>query len=332
MAEKKNIQIEYIRAIAAIGVVAIHTVYSGILYGGNKPDAFVVLFFTMIKNLLYWAVPCFGMISGILLLNPTKELNVKKIYGKYLLRICAVLLLFGSVFSWMELIFSDKKVSLSQIPKAVLLVLKYQTWEHLWYLYALISVYLILPLWRLIVKKSNNKVLLCVICAVYLLTVIFNSREISLHLFFLMGEFFRRKIFIPEKRKAIIGIFFTSAIILFIVYIHEVYHIDIDRLMGYTSFLVAFQAYFIFLCLFETDYTKLNNGVSVILKHISINSFGIYIVHMFFVNMEYKVVKLHLMNSLLSLFIFFGLIILNVMFSYLGTEIIKKIPIIKRVI
>lgn len=329
---KRNLQIEYIRAVAAIGVVSIHTIYSGILYSGNDTVPYVVLFFTMIKNMLYWAVPCFGMISGMLLLNPEKEISLKKIYGKYLVRIAIVLLLFGTAFSWIEVVFNEHTVSLKQIPEAVLMVLKHQTWEHLWYLYALLTVYLLLPVWRYIVKKCNNIALVGIIAALYILSFVLNSREISLHLFFMMGDLFRRQFIKLDKKRSIIAFCISSVLILIIVYIHEVVKVDLNRLLGYTSVFVAAQAYSLFSLLYSLNYDELNERLRKMMLRISKYSFGIYIVHMFFVNIEYKVLHLHLMNSLVSVAIFAVLITANVLLSYFSTAVMKMIPGLKKLI
>ena len=329
---KRNLQIEYIRAVAAIGVVSIHTIYSGILYSGNDTVPYVVLFFTMIKNMLYWAVPCFGMISGMLLLNPEKELSLRKIYGKYLVRIAIVLLLFGTVFSWIEIVFNENAVSIKQVPEAVLMVLKHQTWEHLWYLYALLTVYLLLPVWRYITKKCNDIALVGIILALYILSFVLNSREISLHLFFMMGELFRRQFIRFDKKRSLIVFCLSSVLILITVYIHEVIKVDLNRLLGYTSVFVAAQAYSFFSLLYSLNYDDLNERLQKIMLRISGCSFGIYIVHMFFVNLEYKVLHLHLMNSLVSVVIFAVLITANVLLSYFATTVMKMIPGLKKLI
>lgn len=330
--QQKNLQIEYIRAIATIGVVSIHTIYSGILYSGDNTVPQVVLFFTMVKNMLYWAVPCFGMISGILLINPKKELNIKKIYGKYLVRIILVLLLFGTVFSWIEVIFNENTISIKQVPKAVLLVLKHNTWEHLWYLYAILTVYILLPLWRYLAKKCNNTVLVSIIVVLYIISFLLNSREIALHLFFWMGELYRRQCIKLSKKQSLVVFFISSLLIMVTVYIHEVIKIDLNRLLGYTSCFVVFQAYAIFSLLYSRNYDENRNESNKLLLRLSDYSFGIYLVHMFFVNMEYKVLNLHLMNSLISIMIFIILILANVVFSYLVTAVIKLIPGIKKLI
>ena len=332
MSEKKDLQIEYIRAIAAIGVVAIHTIYSGILYSGDSTTDYVVLFFTMIKNMLYWAVPCFGMISGILLLNPNKEISIKKIYSKYLFRIAIVLLLFGTAFSWIEIVFNEHDIALKQIPCAVLMVLNHQTWEHLWYLYALLTVYLLLPMWRCITKSSNNRILIGIIAVLYVLSFLLNSREVGLHLFVLMGELFRRQFIKLDAKESRIVFCLSSTLILITVYIHEVIKIDLNRLLGYTSIFVAIQAYALFSVLYSANYDRLKKKSQIMMFRISEYSFGIYIVHMFFVNLEYKVLDLHLMQSMLSVLIFILLIATNVMLSYFVTSIIKKMPGIKQLV
>lgn len=332
MSRKKDLKIEYIRAIAAIGVVAIHTIYSGILYSGDSTTYYVVLFFTMIKNMLYWAVPCFGMISGFLLLNPDKEISVKIIIRKYLARIIIILLLFGTAFSWIEIVFNSHTISITQIPEAVLMVLKHQTWEHLWYLYALITIYLMLPIWKYIARKSNDFTLVGVIIVLYILSVILNSRDISLHMFFMMGEAFRRQLISFERIGALAVFGGSSALILTTVYLHEVLTINLNIMLGYTSLFVAIQAYALFSLLYSSSYDRVKRKMKFVMLCISDYSFGIYIVHMFFVNLEYKVLKLQLMNSLASLFIFVIMITVNVCLSYIVTAVIKMMPGLKRLV
>jgi surface polysaccharide O-acyltransferase-like enzyme len=57
-----------------------------------------------------------------------------------------VLLLFGFVFSLMEVYFSSHTISPSGIMTAFVNVLEGHTWEHMWYLYVLLGIYLVLPI------------------------------------------------------------------------------------------------------------------------------------------------------------------------------------------
>lgn len=329
MDKRKDYNIEYIRAISAIAVVSIHTVYSGILYSTTQIES-AVLFFTCIKNLLYWAVPCFCMITGYLLLNPSKELSIKKIYSEYLLRALEILLLFGTAFSWMEIIFNERCIRIGQLLEAFICVVNNNTWAHLWYMYAIIPIYLLLPFWRIIIKKSDNRALIVILTAVLMLSLITQSREISLQMYFLLGEVYRRRLFTLKKLNAgiLTGVF--SLAIIIAVLLQEKFGYNLDFLFGYQSILVIFQSYLIFNQLrsmnIRSKYIK-----SYFLK-IADKSFGIYLIHMIFVNFEYKVFKLNLTGKDNTVFLLLILITINVIASYMCTWILKKLPIINRII
>lgn len=94
---KKTVFYEYLRILATIAVVANH-VCSGLFNNftieelGRIDAAFLHATYTLVS----WAVPVFLMITGSLLLNPSKELGLKKIKG-YILRMVVVLFTFGGV-------------------------------------------------------------------------------------------------------------------------------------------------------------------------------------------------------------------------------------------
>ncbi len=321
----KIVQFDYIRAIAAISVIAIHTINSGLIYKGTTYSNDVLLFFTAIKNLLYYAVPCFAMITGYLLCNPDKELTLKKIYGKYFMRILCVLLIFGTGFAWLEIVFDEKTVSLMQIPQAFLRVLKNNTWAHMWYLYALLLAYVLLPVWRIVAKKASDNLFLAVIVVMIIAQTIMGirqttgCREFALNTYLLMGAYMRRRI-VSDKRILWAGLIGSSVLTVVVTYC------DIG-LVGYCSPLVVVQSYSVFMLLYEARFE--GNMVKRVLSEISAKSFGIYLVHMIFVNLEYKVLNLHLMGSYLSLFVFVVMIIVNLILSYFVAFVLYKTPIKK---
>ncbi|MDM8249754.1 acyltransferase [Lacrimispora saccharolytica] len=329
---KKNLQIEYIRAIAAVAVVAIHTVNSGIIYKGSTYSEGVIIFFLAIKNLLYWAVPCFGMISGMLILNPEKDLSPKKIYGKYFLRMAIVLLLFGTAFSWIEIFFGEKKLDLSQITRAMGLVLSNKTWAHLWYIYALLTVYLILPIYRWISSKKDDFWLVGSAILIFILMTALKSRTLSLHLYFLLGEIFRRRIVKLSGRQSRIIAITSSCLIVLCVYLQSVVSSSLSFLFGYTSILTVIQSFAIFDILYTVNYEKIFRKGNRILQEISSKSFGIYLTHMVFVNAEYQGLHLHLMNSYVSIAIFMFLIVLNLALAYCVSSIIARIPMLNKLV
>ena len=95
MVVKKQVSIEYLRALATIAVVLNH-VCAGLFNNfsiselGRGDAAFICSTYTLVS----WGVPVFLMITGSLLLSPKKNIDFTKI-RMYVTRMFAVLLLFG---------------------------------------------------------------------------------------------------------------------------------------------------------------------------------------------------------------------------------------------
>lgn len=157
MKEKRMEYIELLRVVCCFAVVGIHITmtqpnnYSIAELGTNN---YTVL--TCIYALIGWAVPVFFMISGNLLLHSSR-ITLEKVRG-YVIRMAAVLLLFGSVFALMEQVFNEHTIRPVMVVKAVLLTLERKSWSHLWYLYVLIGIYLILiPLKKFVDHASPEE-------------------------------------------------------------------------------------------------------------------------------------------------------------------------------
>ena len=155
--ENKISYIEYIRVYAAVAVVFLHIVMTlNNNYEINELGVFNYTVFSDCYMLVKWAVPCFIMITGTLLLNPMKSVDVQKI-KKYVLRMIEVLLTFGVLYALMEIIFTEKTFHIGMFLKALLHTAEGQSWSHMWYIYALIPMYIIaLPL-RDFIKAQNRK-------------------------------------------------------------------------------------------------------------------------------------------------------------------------------
>jgi surface polysaccharide O-acyltransferase-like enzyme len=65
----------------------------------------------IIQPLIRWAVPIFIMISGYLLLDPKKDITIKKII-KYINRMILILLTFGFFYCILENLFTYGIVNL----------------------------------------------------------------------------------------------------------------------------------------------------------------------------------------------------------------------------
>ena len=130
--------------MSSFAVVLIHV--SGQYYAMHKiksNDFKISLFY---NGLSRFGVPNFFMISGALFLN--RDLSFRKIYSKNIKRILIHLMTWSFIYSISNLQLSKKNIK--QI------ILKFFSGHfHLWFLYSIMGLYILVPFLREIVKKDN---------------------------------------------------------------------------------------------------------------------------------------------------------------------------------
>lgn len=164
MDRKRINYIDWLRIISAFAVIGIHiTMTQPNNYSAQEIGKSNYSILTCVYTLIQWAVPVFLMISGNLLLHSNKMTFAK--VKKMTLRMGTVLLLFGSAFALLEQVFERKTLEIGMFPNSVLLTLQQKSWSHLWYLYVLIGIYLILiPLKKFVDNSSNKEI--CIFTAI----------------------------------------------------------------------------------------------------------------------------------------------------------------------
>ena len=105
-------------------------------------------FFLCSHLVLHWAVPVFLMITGALLLKKEKVITYGICIKKYCKRILLALFIFGVPFSMIELFMSRRTVTWTMPLQSWMNVITGNSFSHLWYLYALIGLYLVLPFFK----------------------------------------------------------------------------------------------------------------------------------------------------------------------------------------
>lgn len=253
--------LQYMRAVAAISVVVIHTLNSATIYFGDKHPISVSVVAESFKNCMWWGVPCFLMITGWLMLSPNKAITYKKIYSWYVPRMIAVLVLFGVPFAWLELIFNDRAISLTQLSTALYNVLEGKTWAHLWYIYALIGVYVLLPILRIITKNAEPKDLKYIVFVyIFFLMICPILNEVKLDFrevlrmgmatiypcWMFLGYMFSRKMIVVKRGVAGFALCITCFLSFVITVFSMTRNIEMDVVFSYSSILVLFQSCAIF--------------------------------------------------------------------------------------
>lgn len=155
--KEKIIYLEILRVICAIVVVLDHVCIAGIHIFEKGATVFDRFLYNGIQHWSHFAVPVFLMITGYLLLDSKKEIGYKKAITKYVWRMVAILLTVGTVFAWMEIYFSTKSLAPYGLLTGLWNTIQGDTWDHLWYLYTLIGLYLVLPILKPLFDKLSKR-------------------------------------------------------------------------------------------------------------------------------------------------------------------------------
>ncbi|MCD8219105.1 MAG: acyltransferase, partial [Ruminococcus sp.] len=108
-------------------------------------------------NLMMWAVPCFVMVTGALLLDPARNVTYTKLFRKYIPRMVIALLLFSVVFELLDTRLGGKKIGVRTFLDGIKNAVLGQSWRHMWYLYLMIALYLMMPFYRKVAASLEKK-------------------------------------------------------------------------------------------------------------------------------------------------------------------------------
>lgn len=336
--EKKS-YLEYIRALATITVVFLHVVMTlPANYSINELGKVNALIFNSCYMFTRWAVPCFFMISGAIMLQPNKQYSISKV-SMYIKRMLIVLIFFGTIYGCMELFFAEGKINLFTFLKAIRMVLEGKSWDHLWYIYALIAIYILLIPFKCIVESIKEKELVIMITVLitgnFLIPSINSVLTLEIKDFMILNEnitYFVLGYYLATKenngwKKAFIYIL-TSTILMLACEFGSIYINNETFVLNHQSqdILTLIQAVGMFLFIkYFYENIEVNNVVNIICKY----SFLIYILHPFFINLFYKVFRV----TPLSFPIVLGIIILTLgvlIFTFIAAIIVKRVPVLRK--
>ena len=180
--KKREIFLDQLRVAATCAVVMLHTVTGVMDHTDMSVYPLEKKVFLVILDLICWCVPVFLIISGYLFLNPERNLNMKKMLTKYCRRILLALFLFGVPYACLEQIAAERRSGVDMVGKAFLMVLRGESWSHMWYLYLILVLYLFTPLIRLLLRYLPRPVLYGI------LTVLFTGSSLLPYLSRLTGQ------------------------------------------------------------------------------------------------------------------------------------------------
>lgn len=143
-----------LKALGCIAVVLLHTFYAAAAFAQTKAQSAAML---SVRNAMMWAVPVFVMVSGALLLDSSRSMTYKKLFGKLIFRMVLALLVFSLLFSLFDAALAAKSFTAKGVWDGFKTSVFGGGWKHMWYLYLMIAIYLLLPAYRLVAKSAEKK-------------------------------------------------------------------------------------------------------------------------------------------------------------------------------
>ncbi len=150
---KRLVYLEWLRILAALAVVTIH-VSAGVVTDNAQEYKTPWMAGNFFETISRWAVPMFVMISGALMLSSTKEISTAAFLKKKLAKILIPLTAFSIIYYANEVRKGEITYSISDFIK------RFATDDimyHLWFLYMIAGLYLITPLLKILIQNAKRK-------------------------------------------------------------------------------------------------------------------------------------------------------------------------------
>lgn len=159
---------DLLKLLACVGVVVIHISGQGVTsYALGSGGWYACVFW---DSLARFAVPVFFMCTGALMLPPSRELTVGRIYKKYFLRVLVI----AMFWAWAYYVFTVAGTYVlsgwheeNWFLKSIVETLRLNHHLHLYYLQILLLVYALLPALRVFTRQATDGELRYA-CAVWL--------------------------------------------------------------------------------------------------------------------------------------------------------------------
>ena len=318
MNQDRNISLDIARILACIGVITIHTAGGPIVHHMVEDGSIGWALCNIIDACVRWCVPLFVMISGYFFLGADKP--IRSIYSKYVLRLVLSLifwaLFYAIILHWN--VYPFDKLS-----------------GHFWFIGMMIGMYISIPVLRPVAQ--NQQLLRYSVWVWFGLEIYkFIGRYAALPIavsdfvftdyvgYFLLGYYV--KSLVLSKRQE--GWLYIAALLCLAVTIALPVCLNDKSVFNYESpnVIITTLAIFYF---FAHRTIECGTKTKQLIAHLSACSFGIYMVHMFWLVELFSRIHRFMQSPILEIPVCIGAVFA---FSWLTVFIIKKIPYINKYI
>ncbi len=321
---ERKYSIDVLRVISAVAVVIIHIVSAPITNNTAEANIELIKCLKLIHTFMKWSVPIFFMITGYCMLKK-REVTYEYCF-KQVCKFVGVLFTVGFFYALLEEVFSTRSIKFSTFTQSLLNVVSGNLWDHMWYVYATIGIYLVMPVIHLFLKKDkHNALILTTLLFAFNILIPTFEEVISIGVMFPFGGYLFYVCFggviaeyeIDKKCRFITYLLGLASIVWVCLGIEH-------QTFGYAHLAVCAVATSIFLIVVRLDIKP-----QKFLLCFSQCTWGIYLIHPLYINIIIKVLKVNVLSS--GTYIKLSILLLVVLSaSFVTTYIIRKIPLVKK--
>ena len=290
----RKVYLDCINVLAIIGVVALHNRFN---YRVDYDSPGWVLE-NILSGTAVAAVPLFFMASGITLLNFTERESVGTFYKKRFTKILVPLLIWGQIYLFARSWFTHTPLPKGEEILAVLLAPS-TVGVTLWYLEALIGVYLVLPIFSYALRGAGEKKVhlawLMAVLGLFMPIATTTVHKINPHImpeftapivgyvgFCFLGYALANTSFSLPWRLVIyvLGVAGSLTHILYGPYLTLNHHGLESLAMSYLSIPTIFWASAVFVFFKSLPLNRLPQAAQTGLRKLSALTFGVYLIHL----------------------------------------------------
>ena len=337
---QRRISYSLLRIAACLAIVLLHTVESArLLYLG---DADVGLQFASksVVACLMWAVPVFLMVTGALLLDGSKKTSIAKVWKKYIPRGAGALLLFCYGFRVFDYFMDHEQGGFLRgvLWGGLRNALTEGSWAHLWYLYVLLGLYMLMPFFQKVAQHSTDSQLRYLLGILFLFLSLLPILEqfgyscpISIQVdtiypfYLFLGYAIHNRILRLNRLSSALLLVLPIAVILPAVkYGWEI---------GYSAFPVVLQSAGVFGLLDTVQNPASEGGWGIrLLNSFDRCSFGIYLIHMMGLRLVLRYAGWNPYQTAVPVLSFAGLWLATALASWVCIWAVRKVPGLKKIL
>ena len=324
---EKTYFLDFLRVLSCLAIIFLHVQHTAAV-DDQTINSTIRANLNFVLTNLQWAVPMFFMISGYIFLGVKKECTYRSMLKHYV-KLALIIIFVYTFFNIIELFYAEKRFTLDLFIKSIIKTISGKSWDHLWFIYSIFAIYLVMPVFKLFYDKADYNLDIFIFLSflfIYLIPTINKYLPIKIgieYIFgwktfyvFLGGYFAKRKVpNLPINNL----IMFALIVLIAILNFYSFYYLN-NPFMSYSNrFLVVFYTSLIFLLSIN-----IFNNENKFIHEMSKYTFSVYIYHVIFVHMMTKVLHIYPLrvNPFLNLIIAYVVITI---ISFAFSMVLQKI-------